>query len=159
MRLWYWLCLRPLLLACSVTWINYPFRINLLIFIYLFTWLCQVLVAACFRPPEAVFINKAAITENRLGNGDPLQYYCLGNPMDRGAWQATAHGVAKNRTQQPNTTTLPKPLISSLAWKILWTEEPGRLQAMGSQKVGHDWSDLEAAAAGWNLNASQLCGL
>ena len=29
------------------------------------------------------------------GNGNPLQYSCLGNPMDRGAWQATAHGVAK----------------------------------------------------------------
>ncbi len=30
------------------------------------------------------------------GNGNPLQYSCLGNPMDRGAWQATVHGVAKS---------------------------------------------------------------
>ena len=30
------------------------------------------------------------------GNGNPLQYSCLGNPMDRGTWQATAHGVAKS---------------------------------------------------------------
>ena len=29
------------------------------------------------------------------GNGNPLQYSCLGNPKDRGAWQATVHGVAK----------------------------------------------------------------
>ena len=29
------------------------------------------------------------------GNGNPLQYSCLGNPMDRGAWQATVHGTAK----------------------------------------------------------------
>ena len=29
-------------------------------------------------------------------NGYPLQYFCLENPMDRGAWQATAHGVVKN---------------------------------------------------------------
>jgi len=29
------------------------------------------------------------------GNGNPLQYSCLGNPMDRGAWWATAHGVGK----------------------------------------------------------------
>ena len=29
------------------------------------------------------------------GNGNPLRYSCLGNPMDRGAWQATVHGVAK----------------------------------------------------------------
>jgi len=32
------------------------------------------------------------------GNGNPVQYSCLGNPMDRGTWQATAHGVAKSRT-------------------------------------------------------------
>ena len=33
------------------------------------------------------------------GNGTPLQYSCLENPMDRGAWQATVHGVAKSWTQ------------------------------------------------------------
>ena len=32
------------------------------------------------------------------GNGNPLQYSCLENPMDGGAWQATVHGVAKSRT-------------------------------------------------------------
>ena len=32
------------------------------------------------------------------GNVNPLQYSCLGNPMDRGAWQATVHGVAKSQT-------------------------------------------------------------
>ena len=35
-------------------------------------------------------------------NGNPLQYYCLENPMDRGAWLATVHGVAKSRTWQSN---------------------------------------------------------
>ena len=38
------------------------------------------------------------------------------------------------------------PHSSSLAWKIPWMEEPGRLQSMGSHRVGHDWSDLAAAA-------------
>ena len=33
------------------------------------------------------------------GNGNPLQYSCLGNPMDRGGWWATVHGVAKSQTQ------------------------------------------------------------
>ena len=33
------------------------------------------------------------------GNGNPLQYPCLGNPMDRGAWRATVHGVPKSGTQ------------------------------------------------------------
>jgi len=39
------------------------------------------------------------------GNGNPLQYSCLGNPMDRGAWKATVHGVAKNWTQLSNQHT------------------------------------------------------
>ena len=38
------------------------------------------------------------------GNGNPLQYYCLENPMDRVAWQATVHGVAKSRTRLRNFT-------------------------------------------------------
>ena len=37
--------------------------------------------------------------------------------------------------------------FSILAWKIPWTEEPGGLQSMGSQRVGHDRSDLAAVAA------------
>ena len=39
------------------------------------------------------------------------------------------------------------PLSSTLAWRIQGTGEPGGLQSMGSQRVGHDWSDLAAAAA------------
>ena len=38
------------------------------------------------------------------GNGNPLQYSCLENPVDRGAWQATVHGVAKSRTRLMNFT-------------------------------------------------------
>ena len=38
------------------------------------------------------------------------------------------------------------PHSSTLAWKIPWTEEPGGLQSMGSLRVGHNWSDLAAAA-------------
>ena len=42
------------------------------------------------------------------GNGNPLQYSCLGNPMDRGAWQVTVHGVARVRC---NIATKPPPPI------------------------------------------------
>ena len=38
------------------------------------------------------------------GNGNPLQYSCLGNPMDRGAWWATVHGILKSRTRLSNLT-------------------------------------------------------
>ena len=39
------------------------------------------------------------------GNGNPLQYPCLGSPMDRGAWQATVHGVADSRARLSDETT------------------------------------------------------
>ena len=38
------------------------------------------------------------------GNGNPLKYFCLGNPMDREAWQATVRGVTKSQTQLRNQT-------------------------------------------------------
>ena len=55
--------------------------------------------------------------------------------MDREAWSASVNVVTKSWT----------PRI--LAWEILWTEEPGGLLSMGSHRVGHDGSDLAAAAA------------
>ena len=39
------------------------------------------------------------------GNGSPLQYSCLENPMDRGAWRATAHGITKSQTQLKRLST------------------------------------------------------
>ena len=70
--------------------------------------------------------------EDGEGNGNPLQHSCLEKPMDRGAWQATVHGVTKSpmRTEE---LTLSLSISSILAWEIPWTEEPG-----GLQRVGHD---------------------
>ena len=77
----------------------------------------------------------------------PLQYSCLENPMDGGAWWATVHGVAKNRTLLSDfTLTLHFHALkvemathsSVLARRIPGTGEPGGLPSMGSQRVGHD---------------------
>ena len=43
------------------------------------------------------------------------------------------------------------------AWRIPWTEKPGGLQSMGSHRVGHDWSDLAAAAAAWSFFQFNVC--
>ena len=91
-------------------------------------------------------------------------------PMDKGAWWAAVHGVAKSQTQLSNEHIAYASLVaqtvkrlpamqetqvrslgqedplekemaihsSTLAWKILWVEEPGGLQSTGSQRVGHD---------------------
>ena len=81
------------------------------------------------------------------GNGTPLQYCCLENPIDGGAWKAAIHGVAKSWTRLSDFTftfhfhALEKEMAthsSTLAWKIPRTEKPGRLQSMRSQRVGHD---------------------
>ena len=90
------------------------------------------------------------------GNGTPLQYSCLENPMDRGAWWAAVYGVVKSQTQLRDFTfTFHFSCIGEgngnplqcLAWRILGTGEPVGLPSMGSHRVGHDWSDLAAAAA------------
>ena len=52
------------------------------------------------------------------GNGNPLQYSCLGNPMDRRAWQTTVHGVAKNRTWLRDCTTTME--FDLLDFEIIW---------------------------------------
>ena len=81
------------------------------------------------------------------GNGTPLQYCCLENPMDGEAWWAVVHGVTKSQKRLSDFTftfhfhALEKEMAthcSVLAWRIPWTEKPGRLQSMGSHRVGHD---------------------
>ena len=92
----------------------------------------------------------------REGNGNPLQYSCLANPMDGGALWAAVHGVTKSRTWLSDFTftfhfhALEKEMAthsSVLAWRIPGTGESGGLPSMGSHRVGHNWSDLAAAAA------------
>ena len=81
------------------------------------------------------------------GNGIPLQYSCLENLMDRGAWLAADHAVAKSRTQLSDFTftfyfdALEKEMATNssvLAWRILGTEETGGVLSMGSHRVRHD---------------------
>ena len=81
------------------------------------------------------------------GNGTPLQYFCLENPIDRGACWAAVHGIAKNWTQLSDFTVtfhlcaLEKEMAthsSVLAWRIPGMGEPGVLPSMGSHRVGHD---------------------
>ena len=92
------------------------------------------------------------------GNGTPLQYSCLENPMGGGAWWAAVHGVAKSRTRLSDFTltfhfhALEKEMAthsSVLAWRIPGAGEPGGLLSMGSHRVRHDWSDLAVAVACW----------
>ena len=80
--------------------------------------------------------------QNGEGNGTPLQYSCLENTMDGGAWQAAVHGVVKSQTRLSDFTftfhfhALEKEMAthsSVLAWRIPGTVEPGGLTSMGLQ--------------------------
>ena len=84
---------------------------------------------------------------SREGNGTPLQYSCLENPMDGGPWWAAVHGVAKGQTRLSDFTftfhfyALEKEMAthsSVLAWRIPGTGEHGGLPSMWSHRVRHD---------------------
>ena len=84
---------------------------------------------------------------NGEGNGNPLQYSCLEDPVGGGAWWAAVHGVAKSQTRLSNFTftfhfhALEKEMTTHsrvLAWRIPGTGEPGGLLSMGSHRVRHD---------------------
>ena len=91
---------------------------------------------------------------------NPLQCSCLENPMGRGAWWAAVHGVVKSQTRLSDWATerlhfhaFEKEMAthsSVLAWRIPGMGEPGGLPSVGSHRVGHDWSDLETAAAAYH---------
>ena len=81
------------------------------------------------------------------GNGTPLQYSCLENPMDGGAWWAPVHGVAESRTKLSDFTftfhfhAFEKEMAthsSVLAWGIPGMGKPSGLPSLGSNRVGHD---------------------
>ena len=83
----------------------------------------------------------------REGNGTPLQYSCLENPIDGGAWKAAVHGVAEGQTRLSDFTftfhfhALEKEMAthsSVLTWGIPGMGEPCGLLSMGSPRVGHD---------------------
>ena len=88
--------------------------------------------------------------ENRgtlIYNGTPLQYSCLENSMDGGAWWAAVQGVAKSRTRVSNFTftfhvqALEEEMATHsrvLAWRIPGMGEPDGLPSMGLHRVGHD---------------------
>ena len=105
-----------------------------------------------FQPPKKITLRnvyfdslKYLSISNGEGNGTPLQYSCLENPMDRGAWQAAVYGVAKSQTRLRDFTftfhfpALEKEMAthsSVLAWRIPGMGEPG-----GCHLWGHTESD------------------
>ena len=95
-------------------------------------WPCSGKESAC--QARDVSSNPGSGTSPGGGNGNPLQYSCLESPMNRGAWQAAAHGVTKNQDTTEHTHTVincapikPKSTPSSL--RISSDQSGNRLKA------------------------------
>ena len=97
------------------------------------------------------FLNYHVSSTCAEGNGTPLQYSCLENPIDGGAWWAAVHGVATSRIRLSNFTftfhfhALEKEMAthsSVLAWRIPGTGEPGGLPSMGSGHTELDTTEV-----------------
>ena len=126
----------------------------------------QIQKATCYM---TLFHDRSKVDKfkerSRGCNGTPLQYSCLANPMDGGAWWAAVHGVAKSRTRLSDFTFI----FTSMHWRRKWQPTPvflpGESQGLGSlvgcrlwgHTVGHDWNDLAAAAAGRGKREWLLC--
>ena len=76
------------------------------------------------------------------GNGTPLQYFCLENPMDGGAWKAAVHGVAEGRTQLSDFT------FTFMHWRRQWQPTPvflpGESHGQGSLVGCRLWGRTES---------------
>ena len=79
------------------------------------------------------------------GVGKPLQHSCLGNPMNRGAWWATVHGVAKSQTWLSTTVVLLR--CMSLWWRVLRDNSPWIAHVSSQPGL----SDLLNSKHPWNL--------
>ena len=116
--------------------------------------LCLVVQSCLPAATPLQCIEGSLFATSSPGEGTPLQYSCLGTPMDGGAWWAAIHGVTKSWTWLRDFTfhfhAWEKEMAthsSDPAWRISGTGEPGGLPSVWSRRVGHDWSDLAAAAA------------
>ena len=108
--------------------------------------LCKSYIFSVF-PPASPQVLRCLLQFSGEGNGTPLQYSCLENPMDGGAWKAAVHGVDVGRARLSDFTfnfhfpALEKEMTTHsnvFAWRIPRTGEPGGLPFMGLHRVRHD---------------------
>ena len=94
--------------------------------------------------PLAVYFTHGRVYMSGEGDGTPLQYSCLENPMDGGAWRAAVHGVTKSWTRLSDFTfafhfhALEKEMAthsSILAWRIPGTGEPGAVCGVAQSRT------------------------
>ena len=110
-----------------------------------FTWIIVCHIPVSFTPhgnkSQSCFIHSLISQDSFLGLCTVMYTVHFLTHQYLSTEQGYLRG-ARNRMEKEMATH-----SSVLAWRIPWTEKHGRLQSMGSHRVGHDWSDLAAAAA------------
>ena len=98
------------------------------------------------------------ICSPREGNGTPLQYSCLENPMDRRAWQVAVHGVTKSGTRVTSLS-----LFTFMHWRRKWQPTPvflpGESQGRGSLVGCRLWGHTELDTTEATQQQQQICNL
>ena len=94
------------------------------------------------------------------GHGNPLQYACLGSPMDRGVWWATVHGAAKSRTRPKRLSTHARTWMLSTSkahwgFLFLWQNNTPSYEVGGHLSCFHFW--LLGIMLLWNM-CTGVCG-
>ena len=127
-------------LACSACSVAGPIKVENWVGVISLTpgfpwyWLQKESLLASFLHPQSFSLYLdfyfPALLSFGGGNGNPLQYCCLGNPMDRGAWRATVHGVTKSQTWESVHACLSLNIIQrhsvfSKPTKPTWTSDSG----------------------------------
>ena len=104
---------------------------------------CYVINKHDWNPIRRAMIDWGTTVSLGGGNGTPLQYSCLENPMDGGAWWAAVHGVAKSRTGLSDFTFT----FHFMPWRRKWQPTPvfltGESQGRGSLVGCHLWDRTE----------------
>ena len=116
--------------------------------------------------PSTVFLDWTRRLSGE-GNGTPLQYSCLENPLYRGAWWATVRGVSGSRTPLSDFTftfhfhALEKEMATHsnvLAWRIPGMGESGGLPSVGSHRVRLRWLSSSSSSSSRRLSKSWFLG-
>ena len=103
---------------------SYPHVSNIIWYLSFFFWLTSLSmmisrsIQIAANDIISFFFYGWVVFHCREGNGTPLQYSCLENPMDRGAWWAAVHGVAKSRTRLSDLT------FTFMHWRRKWQPTP-----------------------------------
>ena len=88
------------------------------------------------------------------GNGNLLQYYCLENPMDRGAWKATVHGIAKSQTRLSDFTSLTNKASGGegIPVELFQIQKDNAVKVQVAQSCQTPWDPMDCSPPGSSVH-------